>query len=171
MAVDSFLPLYTRIVEVMGGAGAANPLPVASRFRESYFGQQSPSQSSRDAHERKRFWTRITDAERYPAPEHVSQHNLSLRVVIELSHFVEHPAEPVKWRAIMAESALDMHRVRLALCSGANLAATTAGADTGLAGGVLEFERWTQPEPLASDRVILVSQMSFTALISLSVPA
>ncbi|MCC7539229.1 MAG: hypothetical protein IT379_23605 [Deltaproteobacteria bacterium] len=155
----------------MDGAGSANTLALADRFRDGFFGDQPPSQASRDAHENKRYWARISQMGRYAAPEHVSRQIYEITVELEVTYFVENPAEADKWRAVIAAAAYDAHRVRLALCTPGNLTATAAAVSTQLADGCLEFVRWSQEPPRAAERVILTASFEFTAIFLATVPA
>lgn len=167
MPATSFLPLLTRIKEVLvDGAGASYALAEPHRFLEGYPGQPA-DQASRDSQERKRYWARISGMTRYDGTELATVLHYPITVQIATSYFVEHPSERSEWRAVIAAAALDGHLVRSAISWPGNLVQTAAAKDTGLADGSIEFVSYAIEDPDPNARLLRAS-FQFTGLISLS---
>lgn len=172
MAVSSFLPLVTRVYEVLTlGSGTSRVLAVGDRFgTKIYPGQPRPQRSvaAREAANEKACYVDITAMDLGRGMEMHDRHHYPIDLSIELAYFAEHAVEESKARALMVTQADDVHRVRAALGFPNNLEQTEAAADTGISGGALQF----QSASISHDHAAKLSEttLRFTGSISLLFP-
>ncbi len=150
----SFAPLLLRVEEVLrDGVGVNRQLPAANRFLFDIWPGLPEEVRSVMAHRQPHAWVSIDSSTLNAAHQEMS--NLAHYVTtvrLELSYFINTPFVHSRLRDVVALASDDMHRIRAALGFPGNLTATTAGADTGLAGGALRMLSWTKDEPNPEDK-------------------